>query len=423
MLRQYQKDLLLHFKNSKSFGLFWDMRLGKTKTIITYIKQHKIYPCLIVSPYSAFLSWQKEVPDISIVSKDIKITGGMDFFLTNKESHLWLPKEVFEDFNTIILDESSFIKNPKARVSKFFLSLKNPEHRFCLTGTPAPESDLDYINQLNFINALPINYWQFRHWHCVPINYKWIVRDSGKKIIANALQKHCHFLSKKDVNLENEKEHIVRYVIPNKKWLKIYNKLNKEFVLEYQTYEKETNLLIEKFLLMRQLCSGFINNKFIDDFSFKIDELIYLLTTELKGQQAIIYCQYINELYLIFNTFQDIENIDLYKSKMIYGKILPEERIKILNEFREGKLQYLIVQPETFKFGVDASCCDNLIYYSSPLGWETRIQSEARIDMPLKTTKNLIFDIVIKNSIEEYILKSLKKKENRQQLIRRMVQC
>ena len=100
------------------------------------------------------------------------------------------------------------------------------------------------------------------------------------------------------------------------------------------------------------------------------------------------------------------------------SKITREE---ISFRFNEGDFNCIIAHPTCFKYGTDLSRADTMIYYTAPLGLETRLQSEARMTRIKKKESVLIIDLIVEDSIEEDILKGLQMKKSQSEIIKMMV--
>ena len=70
---------------------------------------------------------------------------------------------------------------------------------------------------------------------------------------------------------------------------------------------------------------------------------------------------------------------------------------------------------------MDLSKASTVIYYSTPTGLETRQQSEDRVVNVKDKDSVLIIDLIVDNTIEKSIIKSIKLKESNEQLMRRLV--
>ena len=131
-LRLYQKKALYYINRAQHPALFLEMRLGKTLIAIRWIKSHpEIKRILVVSPYSAFYAWKKELriehepTPIELIGdwtqRSIRLHTPHKWYLISKEGHLVLPSIRDTSWDCVILDESTFIKDNTTKVSKFFV--------------------------------------------------------------------------------------------------------------------------------------------------------------------------------------------------------------------------------------------------------------------------------------------------------------
>ena len=430
-LRDYQKLMLKYCMETQNPFLAVQMRLGKTIVTIRSTRVKGSHKNLVVAPYSALYSWMDELEKENQYQHGvIELFGNRKqrlhsleekgrWFLLNKEGHYTIPEVADIHWNSVILDESHFIKGARTGVSDFYIqNFRNADTRYCLTGTPAPESELDYYNQIRFLGH---NYWkeknfyQFKHKNFGVINYEAYISPEGSKYLTKTLARRCYFLSRDDVNLGGIKIYETRYVELSPKVRAIYNQVEKEFVLSYLDEEQETIYATTKYIWLRRLCGGFADKEFIS--YTKIKELKYLMDTELKNQPLVILCKHVNE----------VRKVTKYLSKwwkigMIYGDVDKKKaRPKIIKDFQEGRLDHVCCQPESVKNGTDFSRSDVIVFYSTPDPGETRQQVEDRIVNTSTNNSNLIIDLICKHTVEEKALKSVKRKESKQKMMKRLV--
>lgn len=407
-------------------GLFMEMRLGKTLTALRWLSLKQCQRVLIVAPYSALSGWQRECILEGSEPEDIVELFGTKkqrldclqkagkFFLINKEGHRVLPEIASHTWDAIILDESTFVKNPKAKVTKFYINhFRNVKHRLILTGTPAPESPLDYYCQMRFLHhdiLMFESYWDFR-FKCFTVDntgHQWTLKEDAHEWLSQRLAHHCYFLTRKKAGIKGKKIYEQRMVMLDRQSKKLYQNLESNF----EILDKETKYAPVKFCWLRQLCGGFVDNNFVNNA--KVQELESLIYGELKDQPLLVFCQFVHEVIYLHQHFSEL------KTSIIYGGVSVDERTKRIADFQSAKIDILFIQPETVKYGVDLSRSDTVIYYSSPLGFETRSQSEDRA-VNVKKSSVLIIDIVTIDTIEEEMQLSMIRKETKQQTINRMV--
>jgi SNF2 family DNA or RNA helicase len=437
ILRPYQRDGFYYTGQVEHPALFWGMRLGKTLVVIRRVLADfkGTVNCLIVAPYSALYGWQEHLLAESIPPDEICLLDGPrairiekhDLFkpwcLINKEGFLTLPEIAGRQWDVVVCDESTFLKNPKAKVSKFFTrNFRNVSKRFILTGTPCPESPLDLFQQLRFLDPTILqskNYWDFRHtWFEQANDFDYVLKPEGKEFLKLRLQRFCSVLSRNDVGINVCKAYERRVFTLPKSIRKIYDTVEREFLLEVKGKIVDSTIFaMKKFIWLRRLCGGEIDGKVLHTEKLKI--ITDLLSGELRNERIVIWAVFLDEIHAICTALYYLR----IKHESIDGDVPPRYREDFRKDFKAGNLQVLVCQPEIFKHGTDLSCCDTEIYYSSPLGLETRQQSEDRlINIKGEGKLNpLIIDLIAQDSIEEDIYDSLLKKETRQEMVKRMM--
>ena len=158
-LRPYQRTGVnwLCFLRDAELGamLADDMGLGKTLQALTSIRGRS----LVVAPTSVLFNWKNEIEKFRPGLK-VKLYHGskrsfdetVDITLTSY-ALLRLDIETLEKFHfdTIILDESQFIKNPASQVAQAAFRLQGT-FRLTLSGTPVENRLSELWSQFNFIN-------------------------------------------------------------------------------------------------------------------------------------------------------------------------------------------------------------------------------------------------------------------------------
>ena len=435
VLRPNQKKAFDYCTKVQHPALFMEMRLGKTLVAIRALRYYKARRILVISPYSAFYSWLHEL-ELEEESGYILLEGpkeerkqllkrgwdeGCKWFLINKEGHLVLPEISNYPWDGVVLDESTCIKTWGNKITAFFTNnFRAVDHRFILTGTPAPESELDYFLQLEFLNPEIFDndyYWDFKRKYFGFLDFRLSISPQGSRYIPQRLAKYCFFQSRRDCKLGGLKIYERRYVYFTTEAKEAYQRIAKEFLLEYSGEIKDSTVFsITKYIWLRRLCGGMLAGNLI--FDSKLSELLYLIQGELKDQQIVIWCRFTEEIKFISERFEQ----EGYRCGIIYGEIPQQERRILAQAFQERQFQLLIAQPECYKYGANLSCASTMIYYSTPEGLETRLQSEDRTIDLMKTDSSLIIDLIVYDSVEQDILESLVLKEGKGEMMKRIIQ-
>jgi superfamily II DNA or RNA helicase len=170
-LRPYQAEGLAWMQFLREYGLAGiladDMGLGKTIQTLSHILTEKeadrlTAPALVVAPTSLMVNWQEEAARFAPGLRVLVLTGPdrqqrfadiaqADLVLT---SYALLPRdeEVLrqQPFHLLILDESQYIKNHRAKAAQT-AGLLQARHRLCLTGTPLQNHLGELWSQFHFL--------------------------------------------------------------------------------------------------------------------------------------------------------------------------------------------------------------------------------------------------------------------------------
>lgn len=450
-LRKYQLAALKHvLRLKRAAALYMDMRLGKTRVAIRRVRLSACTYVLVTAPYSALHGWAEQLREegervvytligsratrVRLLKesydKASQVPGpGRVWVLVNKEAHRVIPELANHHFDCVILDESTFIKSPKAAVTKYYVqNFRDTMLRLILTGTPAPESELEYLCQLLFLDPtlLPGNYYETRmKWFTLPKDNPqsrtWYITRNGKAELAKRLQRVAFYLNKADVNLGGEKFYQTRTVALCKEARKAYATVEADFLLHIGDIDESTIWATTRFIWMRRITGGNVPRAEDDPLPVddaKVHALGELLAGELAKERVVVWAVFHTELDYIYDVLRKQYGID---GAIISGKVPHKQREWAREQFNSGGKRVIICQPEVFRHGVDLGEADTMVYYSSPCGLETRLQTEDRIVRIGKEKSLLIIDLVAEDTVDEDILKSLRAKHRRGLMMRTIV--
>jgi len=399
---------------------------------------------LVIAPYSAFDAWRKTLHAEGMKWSEFTglrrerqeaffvYLGG--FALINYEALIRRKKkggfpgkkidpaiDVWShDWDAVVLDESYRIANPRSAISKTIVREMERRQqraaRLILTGLPRPENDLDYFQQLRFLGADiagAADFWKYRMYQCYnpPGTHEYFLKREAKLALGCRLAKHAIFLKRTDVRpgqLEKQYERVLVRV--DGRTRKVLDKIEDDFILEIdgEIVAKTVHTLVT-FHWMRKLLGGVHPDYVYHD---KVTAACELINETLRGEQVLIWCDYVDEGHLLS---------DVFSAPFICGEVDIQDRSAMVRRFQSQQTRVLVCQPQAMKYGVDLSAASASVYYSSPLGLDTRVQSEDRmINLSQKTVK-LIYDIVCENTVEEAICDGLKKKANADATLREIV--
>lgn len=429
--REHQIPAFAYAMGERHPVLFMEMRLGKTvvaiRTIKTYEPQDRSVGLrvLIVGPSSVLPGWEKELRLER--EKDIVYLMGtrqqrLDLLL---EKHKWnlinregwraLPEIAPEeaeadeaDWDAVVIDESTSIRNPKAKITRFFTKkFRDIPHRWALSGLPNPESDLDFFTQLEWAgHGFPSSdYWSFRSSLFVPTITGWEAID--QEVIDNIrglVGERCFVMKRDDAGVEVGKVYEQRFVDLPTELRDTYDDLEKNFILEYRSTSKTTNEAIVKYTWCRRMCGGVVSNEWVWDG--KLKELHYLIENELRGQSLVVWFAYNLELQKVLASLR----ASGYTCAALVGGMPPERRHYVQERFNARKIQVVCAQIKALTHGATFSGADAAVYYSSSPSNEERTQTEDRIVDVMQSAPQLYIDLVVPETVDEDISNMLHKK-------------
>lgn len=423
VMMPHQRDILRYSLIVQHPAVFAEMRLGKTLSTIRrlqmYTPRGNKLRFLIVAPNSALGSWERELKDdgeTDIVflqgtrKQRLALLESDDWIwaLINKEGWRSIPEIARELWDAVVADESTFLKNPQAKVTRFFLSnFRAVPHRWALTGMPNPEGPLDLWCQLAFLDGHAFgcdSYWKHRARHYEPDSsgFGWTPKPGVAEMMQAELGSRAFCLRRRDAGMVTRRVYERREVELPKKLRDAYSDAEKLFVLEYDEAEvKRTVWATERWHWMRRLCAGFVDRKLV--WPGKIKELVSLARGELYGEQVVVWFAYNAEIYECAKALR-AANV---RAEVMVGETKPERRRALENHFRKGWFRVFLIQEMLGESGLDLSTADTAMYFSNNPGYFARVESEARIEHPKKTTPCLYIDLVAKDTVEEVISENL----------------
>lgn len=421
----WQLPMFLYTGKWNSPALLAGMRLGKAivsiRRIKTYIPQGDKPLNLVVAPVSAIYDWiqdllqERQKDYVLLMGKRKKrlqlLEENHNWYILNTEGWQWIPEICEIPWDSLVFDESTAIMNPKAKITQFFCKyFRQVPHRYILTGTPNPESALNYFCQFLFLDGgetLGKNYYKFRAKYFKPDYFgnKWKPTPAGIKFITEAIGQRAFLLERKDIKgMKGFKEYRTGLLTLPPELAETYRIVEEEFILEYQETFLKTKYGVAKYNWLRQLTSGLIDGKIV--WKGKIDYLVELLTGEFRGEPVVVFAEFINEINAVYTALQTAK----INCVLLSGKVPKTDRLNIIGSFQAGKIPVLIGQNKAVTFGANLSIATAGIYFSRPLRSIIRTQTEERIVTAIKEQISLIFDLIVADTVDIDLYDNLKNK-------------
>lgn len=463
----HQKVAFEMAKDAECLALFMEQGTGKTKVIIdnaAYLyEQGKINAILVVAPNGVHLNWvRNEIPthmpdrvpwfgvawDSSNRSK--KYMRGMSrLFAGKSELKVFTinveamsakrgheaAKKFLESFpkNMAVIDESSKIKNPRAKRTKAVVNLRklSPYFRRILTGTPVTQSPLDVYPQLYFLHPHILgftSFYTFKH-HYAKIIQKQAVDGSGRTYkyedvvgyqhldeMRDRIQPYSFRVTKAECLKDlPEKIYTQIPVMPSPKQKQLYKKLVEELLLEIGDEELPIPLVLTRMLRLQQLTGGFIaledgSTVPIEGSNPKMLALLSDIEDLPTGESAIIWARFVAEVKMILSTLRG--EYGYTSAGAYYGATSRKDRAELVDSFQAGETRFFVGNPQAAGMGLTLHKAATVYYFSNDFSFENRSQSEDRAHR-IGQKKNVVYkDIVCAGTIDEKVLHVLREKKN-----------
>lgn len=398
----HQVQALENTSEFNRVGYFLDMGLGKTFVGSEKATSFNI-PIILVCPKSMIETWENHFKtfytDWTILkSKDTeklaRATKTKTILIINYDL-IWR-REIFRSLNnfTLVLDESSYLKNPTSKRTKF-ISKMNPDNVVLLSGTPCGGKYEELWTQCRLLGwdiSMGEFYRQFittRKMDVGGFKIDMIVGYKNIDRLKRRLRQYgCVFMKTEEVfTLPDQLDHIV--TVPQSKELKTFVK--DEYV-KFDNVEMMGDTILNKILYQRQLCSIYSKSK--------LDKLTDLL-------------QSTNDRLIIFYNFQgEFDVISKLCKKLKKPLSWVNGSGKDLKNYGTKDDSVTLIQYQAGSMGLNLQKSNKIIYYSLTQSSEMYEQSRKRTNRIGQSRTCHYYHLLIDGSIELKILESLKKRKD-----------
>jgi SNF2 family DNA or RNA helicase len=356
---------------------------------------------------------------------------GLTIFVMNVESFSskkgqaagdWLAKK-FGQSGLIAIDESTTIKNPKAKRTKALLKIAHQfKYRRLLTGSPVTRSPMDLYSQCEFLGPRTLgfdSYYAYQGRYAI-INRKTMGAHSFQQIVGfrhleeltEKVDEFSFRVLKKDCLDLPEKSYTVRYVSMTDEQLKMYNEIRHEALTLLDTGELVTvHNVITQMLRLQQVLSGHLktdDGEMVTFSSNRMDTVMDILA-ETTGK-VILWSRFRHDIQTMQAKIADVygpASVCAY-----YGDTPDADRQEMVTKFQEpdSSLRFFIGNPSTAGYGLTLTEATTVIYYANDFNLETRIQSEDRCHRIGQKNPVTYIDLITENTIDERIVQALRNK-------------
>lgn len=428
----YQKHATDFIERNSIAALLLDMGLGKTSITLTainnllfdYFDAHRV---LVIAPLRvAKNTWPEEIEKWSHLS-DLKysvvvgtekertsaLKENADIYIINRENVPWLvekSKPPF-DFDMVVIDELSSFKNYSSKRFKSLMKVRPKVKRIIgLTGTPSSNGLMDLFAEFKILDMgvrLGRFIEQYRNAYFTPdktnghIVYSYKPLPSAEKIIYEKISDITISMKATDHLKMPELIECKTVVKMSEKEKKNYTTLKKELVLSIPDGEITVANAASLSNKLSQMANGaiyFEDNEFVTIHDRKLDALEDLI--ESANGKPLLVAYWFKH---------DLERI---KERFDVREIKTSDDIK---DWNDGKILVAVIHPASAGHGLNLqSGGSTLVWFGLTWSLELYQQTNARLYRQGQNDTVVIHHIITKDTIDEDILKALKRKDKTQ---------
>ena len=452
---QHQLNALDKSWNKETFAYFMEMGTGKTKVLIDNVSmlydRGKINGALIIAPKGVVGTWYNQELPIHLVDhiehttvlwqplinnkqqdkldQLFKVEEKLHILIMNVEA-LSTPKGTAFAYKFLsshkalmAIDESTTIKNPKAKRTKNILKLsKHTQYKRIMTGSPITRNPLDLYSQCEFLSPWLLDFQSFyafrnRYAEMKTANFggrqvQIVAFFKNLEELTEKLKNFSYRVLKKDCLDLPEKIYIKRSISLSPDQKKLYKAMKEKAMAVLNSKVVTSTIALTQIMRLHQITCGHFT---ADDGSTqpipnnRLDELLSVID-ESEGK-SIIWAHYQYDIKAIIKAL--VKEYGPGCCVDYYGLTPQEERAKNIVKFQnDDKVKFIVGTPATGGYGITLTAASNVIYYSNGYDLEKRLQSEDRAHRIGQKNNVTYIDIMAEDTIDDRIVKALRKKIN-----------
>lgn len=404
-LYPHQQRVLEETKQFNRTAHYLDMGLGKTFTGSEKMKELDTKVNLVICQKSKIQDWYEHFKTYyKVWVYDMSNKNDFESFKHHMKHEppfplvaiinydlVWRRPELSQlrDF-TLLLDESSMIKNEKAKRTKFIMKLKS-RNVILLSGTPTGGKYEELWTQANLLgwNISKNVFWsQFIKTHQIDVGGFPIKIVTGYKNVdrlKRKLRDHgAVFMKTEEVfNLPEQVDNVIKV-----KPIPAYNRFKKHRIVTIEDKELVGDTTLTKMLYERQLCGQYNKHKMV-----ALRDLL-----ESTNDRVIIFYNFNEEYERIKKLCETLDK----PVSVVNGS---EKNLKNYNNHSDS---VTLIQYQAGAHGLNLQLANKIIYYTLPLSSEMFEQSKKRIHRIGQNKTCFYYYLIVEGSIEEKIWRTLK---------------
>ncbi len=437
----FQVDTLAFVKDLEYSAIFHEQGLGKTKIAIdlalTWLANKVVESVIIITKKGLIRNWEQEIAQHSYFkAKTLDQDPQTLFYAFNSPWRLYLThyeackscKGTFALFLktrrvAVICDESQKIKNPDSALAKAMHSLSPGFcRRVIMTGTPIANRPYDIWSQIWFLdhgNSLGNDFAKFQAELDLPKEeaeggmFEQALGSVYNKIKAFTIRDTKSSCGIVLPNKEIENVLVEFEPAQQQLYFKFRDEMLAEVLKDGNLRVDNADAILKRLLRLVQVAS---NPTLVDErykgIPGKMTKLMDILEPLIRaGSKAIVWtCFTENADWLA-------KELKVFGSAKVHGKLAIEDRNAAIARFKtDPECKILVATPGAAKEGLTLTVANYAIFYDRSFSLDDYLQSQDRIHRISQNQTCYIYNLLLRDSIDEWVDELLTAKQIAAQL-------
>ena len=441
----YQIEAIEAIKDREYAAVFHEQGLGKTKiavdVLLHWLRSRTVDTVLLVTKKSLLANWEREFV-LHTQLRPRKLSGDTrsNYHLLNSPVRVILThfeaihkeRERIRLFSRtrrlgIIIDESARLKNPDAALTQTFMGLSDCfVRRVIMTGTPVANRPEDIWSQIWFLDrgaSLGDDHRAFAT--RVRMDKKLSDNTEAQENFRQALEDIQWRIASFSVR-ETKASGVV--ALPDKlisvahgDWethqLDMYRQVRDD--LRLQTFrgglpnEEEEEPILRRLLRLIQIAS----NPGLVDPSYRatpgkmavLEDILY--AAHDQGEKAIVWTTFTDNVDWLAGELRG------FGARRVHGKLAMDTRERSISAFMsDPSVEVLIATPAAAKEGLTLTAANHVVFFDRSFSLDDYLQAQDRIHRISQTRTCHVHNIIMPDSIDEWVAILLEAKQTAAQL-------
>ena len=429
---KYQEIAINKIYETPRCGLFLEMGLGKTVITLTAIEdliynRFEVSKVLVIAPLRvAEDTWSRESAKwehlrhlrISKIlgspsQRRLALVQEADIYIINRENVVWLTNELSSAgngwfFDTVVIDELSSFKSPKAQRFKALRKYITRSKRVIgLTGTPTPNGLIDLWSQMYLIDGgerLGRTIGGYRERFFDPnqrnqttiFNYK--LKDGAEKVIMDRISDICISMRAEDWLTMPDRIDTIQTVRFTERQRAEYEKFEREQYMQF--IEGEVTAVTAAALTNKllQYSNGAVylsGGDYVETGDGKLDMLEDIIEAA-NGKPVLCFYSFKHDLERICRRFKQAVKLD---------------KAEQIESWNNGEIPLLLAHPAGAGHGLNLQTGGSIIVWFG-LTWSLELYQQANARLYRQGQENtvIIHHLITENTVDERVYQSLQGK-------------